>query len=144
MSLISTLDEAFSLYIRYRDNWTCRRCHKYKGFKSDTYDCAHMVGRVKMATRWNPINAMGLDRDCHIYLDTHPREKEAFYNQEMHNDDAWMVLVRISNSIKIWWPWEIKTEIQMFRDKISAFEDGGLDDFLPFSWDEYNQRITED
>ncbi len=59
----------FSNFIRDRDNWTCRRCHK-KYDKTSTSDrqglhCSHYWGRGHESVRIDPDNADALCYGCH-------------------------------------------------------------------------------
>jgi len=76
---IDPLDKVFSLYIRTRDGWTCRRCKKQHRRDSSGLHSAHIFSRGKHNTRWNPLNAVALCYGCHSYLDRNPDEKYAWY-----------------------------------------------------------------
>lgn len=85
------VDTAFSLFIRARDNWACRRCGSgFKPFKIGG-DNRHLKGlhnmhyfsRGNWTTRVDEDNCMAGCYGCHRHLDTHPLEKEAFWIQEI-------------------------------------------------------------
>ena len=68
------LDAEFSLMIRKRDKWTCRRCGKKYPEGSQGYHAAHIFSRGIKRTRHDPINAVGLDYGCHSFFHRHPLE----------------------------------------------------------------------
>lgn len=68
MKIRSTyLDRTFSLYIRARDKH-CQHCGKSHGL----LDCAHILSRRHIGTRWDPLNALCLCRGCHMQFTTEP------------------------------------------------------------------------
>jgi len=77
-------DVRFSLQIRERDGFKCRRCHK-KPHPMGLH-CAHHFTRRTGATRFDPDNAMALCYGDHQYLDSHPIEKEAFWRSEIGDE----------------------------------------------------------
>jgi len=85
-------DAAFSKMVRQRDG-RCQRCGS--GFR---LEAAHIFGRGKFPTRHDPENAVALCWLCHDYLDTHPRDKEAYFRERM-GDDAYEALQRRSNGV---------------------------------------------
>ena len=113
------LDALFSLYIRIRDKWTCRRCHKPQPYKSRGYHCAHFKRRGIQATCWDPTNAVGLDHGCHKYLDEHPAEKKKWFIAEF-GEEAWEILTAKANTTKQWRDYEIADLIKEYEAKISA------------------------
>lgn len=62
-------DRLFSLYIRARDGWACRRCGSVVNPQ-----CAHVISRTYRAIRWNPDNAVCLCRGCHVMFTHRPLE----------------------------------------------------------------------
>ena len=70
-----SLDALWSLCIRTRDRFTCRRCGKQHDPKSQGLHAAHIFGRGKMSTRFDLLNGVALCYGCHRFLDTHPDEK---------------------------------------------------------------------
>ncbi|HEU4864637.1 MAG TPA: hypothetical protein VFT76_00190 [Actinomycetota bacterium] len=76
----SAADDRFSKYVRSRDDWTCQRCFAiFPEGRRGGLDCAHMFGRGKMNTRFDPENAAALCFGCHRWLDTHPELKREFF-----------------------------------------------------------------
>ena len=67
-------DVVFSNYIRYRDDWTCQRCHKKYPEKSQGLHCSHFYGRRSWATRLEPANAMALCFGCHQHVGSFPKD----------------------------------------------------------------------
>ena len=67
-------DVVFSNYIRYRDDWTCQRCHKKYPEKSQGLHCSHFYGRRSWATRIEPCNAMTLCFGCHQHVGSFPKD----------------------------------------------------------------------
>ena len=64
-------DRWFSDCIRHRDNWSCRKCHKYfpEGHRQGL-DCAHIIhGRRSAITRYCADNCMALCMSCHAWTD---------------------------------------------------------------------------
>lgn len=71
---IDKADRVFSLYIRTRDEWKCKRCMKQYTPPTNALQCSHFVGRRKEATRFDPLNADALCYGCHQYFTSHPYE----------------------------------------------------------------------
>ena len=69
---IDPADRAFSLYIRTRDKWRCKRCGKQYQPPTSALHCSHFMGRGKEATRFDPNNADALCYGCHRYFTAHP------------------------------------------------------------------------
>lgn len=75
---IDKADELFSLWIRYRDNWKCRRCGTQYTPPTSALHCSHFKGRGKEATRFEPANADALCYGCHRYFTAQPDEHVAW------------------------------------------------------------------
>ena len=69
---IDSADKYFSLYIRYRDNWTCRRCFKEYEPVTNALHCSHFWGRARESTRFDPLNANAHCHGCHSYFTANP------------------------------------------------------------------------
>lgn len=67
-------DQAFSEYIRTRDNWQCQRCLKKYTPPTSALHCSHFQGRGKEATRFEPLNCDALCMGCHQYFTQYPAE----------------------------------------------------------------------
>lgn len=71
---IDPADRAFSLWIRSRDGWKCRRCRKQYQPPTTSLQCSHFQGRGKENTRFDPDNADALCMGCHQYFTANPGE----------------------------------------------------------------------
>ena len=60
----SLADRLFSVYIKHRDEF-CQRCGS-----TQNLDCSHHITRGRLATRYDPQNAVAHCRACHL-LFTH-------------------------------------------------------------------------
>lgn len=69
---IDAADKAFSLYIRTRDGWRCKRCYKYYEPPTSALHCSHFQGRGAENTRFEPLNCDALCYGCHRYFTSHP------------------------------------------------------------------------
>lgn len=93
-------DAKFSDMIRIRDEWTCQRCGQvYDPYPGPALASAHMFGRGKPATRFDPENACALCYGCHRWLDTHPGLKEQFFRVRL-GDEVFDALRLRSNQTK--------------------------------------------
>lgn len=96
---IDAADEAFSLYIRTRDGWKCKRCQKQYTPPTRALHCSHFQGRGKEATRFEPLNCDALCYGCHQYFTSHPGEHYAWQVQ-MKGQEVVDALVVQSNGYK--------------------------------------------
>jgi 5-methylcytosine-specific restriction endonuclease McrA len=64
-------DDAMSLYVRWRDGWSCQKCGAQVMIQ-----CAHIVPKSGegQAGRYSETNAMALCGKCHTYYTSHPYE----------------------------------------------------------------------
>lgn len=69
---IDLADKYFSLFIRYRDNWTCQRCFKKYEVGSQGLHCSHFWGRARESTRFDPLNANAHCHGCHSFFTANP------------------------------------------------------------------------
>jgi hypothetical protein len=77
-------DAVFSKLIRKRDDFTCQLCGDVFVSNPSYLDCAHMFSRGKLATRFDPENAVALCHyKCHPYLDGSPRRKRKFFCERL-------------------------------------------------------------
>jgi len=60
---VKRLDNAFSIYIRNRDNWTCQTCGSMEKIKMQ---CGHLFSRVAYSTRWDENNAYCQCASCNL------------------------------------------------------------------------------
>lgn len=56
------VDNLFSLFIRTRDGFRCKKCGKV----SKNVHCAHIFSRNKLSVRYEPKNAITLCYYCHL------------------------------------------------------------------------------
>ena len=54
--LIKELDRVFSLFIRYRDHWQCKKCGKQHVERTGELQNSHFWSRDDKGTRWDPKN----------------------------------------------------------------------------------------
>lgn len=111
---IDVADKAFSLYIRTRDGWNCKRCGKHYEPPTMALHCSHFQGRGKEATRFDPENADALCYGCHQYFTSHPADHYA-WQVEKKGQEAIDALVLRSNSYK---KKDRKAEVKIWREKI--------------------------
>lgn len=69
---IDPADRYFSLYVRYRDNWTCRRCGVRYEPGSQSIHASHFWGRARESTRFDPVNVVAHCHGCHSFLTANP------------------------------------------------------------------------
>lgn len=70
----SGLDRLFSLFVRFRADWTCERCGEKFEVSARNLHCSHFRSRRYTSTRWHPSNAASHCARCHRYLGDHPHE----------------------------------------------------------------------
>ena len=68
-------DRRFSLFIRARDG-KCMRCGATEGLQ-----CAHIISRRYLATRWNDENAIAFCLRCHKWQTERPLEGEEWFEK---------------------------------------------------------------
>lgn len=78
-------DEAFSLAIRLRANFTCEHCgHRFSMQNRKDLHCAHFYGRENLNVRYHPLNAVALCKGCHINFDRNNKAAfTAFIKQKL-------------------------------------------------------------
>jgi hypothetical protein len=96
---IDTADKYFSLYIRTRDNWTCKRCITKYTPPTRALHCSHFQGRRKEGTRFEPLNADALCHGCHQYFTSHPAE-HTFWQVQLKGQETVDRLILQSNTYK--------------------------------------------
>ena len=119
---ISALDSLFSNFIRTRDKWTCQRCERRfdstNKFHRMALHNAHCVaGRGKHSTRFDEENCHALCYGCHSYLDSHPREMDAWFVGK-YGQACWDAVHQRSHQIKQWRTAEklaLKLRLKSFR-----------------------------
>ena len=93
---IDKADKIFSLYIRTRDGWRCKRCKTQYMPPTSALQCSHFQGRGKEATRFDEENADALCYGCHQYFTSHPAE-HYLWQVEQKGQDVVDALVLRSN-----------------------------------------------
>lgn len=78
---ICAADMWFSKCVREAADWQCQRCSKQYSENTRGLECAHYMTRGKWATRHDPLNVAALCTGCHFYIDSHPYEKIAWFEQ---------------------------------------------------------------
>jgi len=68
----STLDAAFSKYVKERDGYVCQICKTDFSHDHSGVECSHHVGRRKRSVRWEPDNASTKCLKCHREADLNP------------------------------------------------------------------------
>lgn len=81
---IGKLDKAFSLLIRTRDNYTCRRCGRSK--PDVRIECSHTFSRRHRSTRWDTGNALALCFSCHRWWHENPVDAVEWMRKRMGAD----------------------------------------------------------
>ncbi len=69
---IDQADKFFSLFVRYRDNWTCQRCGTQYEVGSQGLHCSHFWSRGRESTRFDPANCVAHCFGCHAELGGNP------------------------------------------------------------------------
>lgn len=79
---ISALDRLFSQYVRARAGYRC----EYSGEVGELMDCAHVLSRRFVHTRWDPLNAVCLTRRWHMYFTERPHEWTDWTRRKLGSD----------------------------------------------------------
>lgn len=87
-------DRAFSLFIRYRDNWQCQRCLKCFPERSWGLDNSHFWSRGKLSTRHDEENCVALCKYCHRYFTANPAEHRDFFFKRLGEERFNALMVR--------------------------------------------------
>lgn len=82
---VTPADKWFSLYIRYRDDFTCQRCFAQYELSENMLDCSHFYSRAKKSVRFDPDNAVTLCKRCHMYFDGHTMFRQTSHKKEHEN-----------------------------------------------------------
>jgi 5-methylcytosine-specific restriction endonuclease McrA len=85
--LVQQADAAFSA--RVRAVGRCQHCGS-----SGALQCAHIVSRRYLATRWDPQNAVALCPRCHVYYTHRPVEWEVWIDARRPTGASWQELRR--------------------------------------------------
>lgn len=71
---IDRADKLFSLWVRTRDGWQCKRCGREYTPPTTALQCSHFIGRRSENTRFEPLNADSLCHGCHRFFTANPLE----------------------------------------------------------------------
>lgn len=79
------IDKMASEYVRERDGYKCRKCHKLPHKKG--LGAAHIFGRDRHELRYDPENLLSLCTACHQWFD---RNKGDLFNDE-YDGIKWLI-----------------------------------------------------
>ncbi len=97
---IDPADKYFSLYIRYRANWTCERCGKQYEVGSQGLHCSHFWGRAREATRFDPVNCCAHDHGCHAFLTANPELHREWKLKQIGQREYDLLMLRAHTTVK--------------------------------------------
>lgn len=95
-----------SLYVRTRDNFTCRWCGTTKE-SGKQIQCAHIISRSISATRTDERNAVALCASCHWKQTKNPLVWARWIEQELGKDWLDDLLERGVSGVKVDWQDEV-------------------------------------
>jgi len=115
-------DRWFSLYIRKRDGFMCKRCGKryapYVEGGSNSHlmglHCAHCFGRGAHKTRWEPDNCLSLCYGCHQYMDSRPEVKRGIFIKNI-GEERYNELEVLSHTPYVGWKKDRKEIADKFK-----------------------------
>lgn len=115
---IDKADRMFSLYIRTRDGWKCKRCGNQYTPPTSALHCSHFKGRGKENTRFDERNADALCYGCHRYFTAQPDEH---YKWQLETKGQKVVddIIRCANTYK---KKDRETDYLKFKTKLSELE----------------------
>lgn len=93
-------DHFFSLYIRYRDDWTCQRCGGQYQPVTASLQNSHFYGRARESTRFDPSNCDALCAACHNFLGANPELHREWKLQRIGEQAYMMLRVRAESRCK--------------------------------------------
>ena len=75
-------DTEFSLFIRKRDKWKCKRCGRQHEEGSKTLGCSHYWSRARENTRFDPENADACcNLPCHVIWEGQKQDKKDYQGE---------------------------------------------------------------
>lgn len=102
-NLYKSIDSAFSIWIKCRDNWQCQSCQRQFVINSHLLECAHFERRNKKATRWEPHNAIALCRTkCHPYLEKTKYTEHLRLMIKKFGGEEVVRIQELSNTVRKW------------------------------------------
>jgi len=96
---IDQADRLFSIFIRYRDKWTCVRCGKQYEERDQRLQNSHYFGRRKESVRFDPENCDALCFGCHRYWEKEDREGYRSFKVRQLGQRGFDALVLRANTI---------------------------------------------
>ena len=118
-------DKVFSDLVRERANYKCESTGEDKRNDPGTLDCAHIISRRRLITRWHPQNAIALSRGEHMFFTEHPFDWRDFC-VEKFGEDYIAELRRIANQTVKWTP-KMREEIyQHYRKEYARMLEARL------------------
>ena len=106
-----------SLYVRTRDNFTCRWCGITRG-EGKQIQCAHIISRSISATRTDELNALALCASCHWKQSKNPLVWARWLEQELGNEHLDYLLSKGVAGVKVNWDSEVD-RLQTILDEMS-------------------------
>lgn len=95
---VKRLDNAFSLYIRNRDNWTCQTCGSRDKLR---LQCGHLFSRKNYATRWDEANAYCQCAGCNLRHEYDPGPLTMRYFRDHTEAEYEALHAKFSTSTKL-------------------------------------------
>lgn len=96
-----------SLYVRTRDNFTCRWCGVTKG-SGKQIQCAHIISRSISATRTDERNAVALCASCHWKQSSNPLAWARWIESEVGSELLDELLDKGVPGVKVDWDAEVE------------------------------------
>ncbi len=97
---IDAADRYFSLYIRFRDNWTCQRCLTPYEVGSQGLHASHFWSRGRESTRFDPENVSAHCFGCHTELGGNPELHRAWKLKQIGQKRYDILMVRAETRAK--------------------------------------------
>lgn len=120
---IDPADRWFSLFIRYRANWTCERCGTEYEVGSQGLHASHFWSRGRESTRFDPVNVSAHCFGCHAELGGNPELHRQWKLKQIGQAEYDRLMVRAETRQKkdrklmaIIWKQEYEKEKQRFDD----------------------------
>jgi len=112
------LDATFSLLVRNRGWNRCCNCGSIRNI-----DCAHIMSRRHVATRWHPKNAIALCRSCHMFFGEHGFDFADFCRDKFGGD--FVAELRSVAMTPVRWTPKVREEIyQHYKAELAKQELG--------------------
>lgn len=96
---IDAADRAFSLFIRYRDNWTCVKCGRKHPERAGTLGNSHYHSRRHESVRFSPANCDSLcNAPCHGEWGGDKRAEYDAWKERQLGERAFKALMLAANT----------------------------------------------